>query len=148
VTALLCYDGSAAARRAIETAARIVAAREAVGLTVWTPAAAMTPLDPIGDAVGGLSGIYAELDSAGERMAAVRADEGVRLAGEAGLDAHARTQQGHAWSTILDVAAEVQATVIVLGARGHSAAGALMGSVSERVARHSGRPVLIVPGAT
>jgi nucleotide-binding universal stress UspA family protein len=33
----------------------------------------------------------------------------------------------------------------VLGARDHSAAAALLGSVSERVARRSRRPVLIVP---
>ena len=143
---LLCYDGSAAARRAIETAARTVAGREAVVLTVWTPPAAMTPLDPLGDAVGGLSGIYGELDAAGKRMAAERAHEGARLAREAGLEARPRTAVGRAWSAIVEVADELEATVVVLGARNHSAAGALLGSVSERAARHSRRPVLIVPG--
>lgn len=146
MTALLCYDGSAAARLAIERAAAIVVERAAVVLAVWTPAAALTPLDPLGDAVGELSGIYAELDAAGARAAEERAAEGAGRARNAGFDAQPRAEQGRAWSTIVEVADELEATVVVLGARSHSTAGALLGSVSERVVRHSRRPVLILPG--
>ncbi len=148
MTVLLCYDGSDAARHAIETAGGTVAERNAVVLTVWTPAAAMTPLDPLGDAVGGLSGIYAELDATGKQLADEQADQGARLARQAGFEARPRTEQGRAWSTIVEVAAELEATVVVMGAQGHSAPGALLGSVSERVLRHSRQPVLIVPSAT
>jgi nucleotide-binding universal stress UspA family protein len=35
--------------------------------------------------------------------------------------------------------------VIVVGARGVSRAAAVLGSVSARVSRHAGRPVLVVP---
>jgi len=148
VTVLLCYDGSDSARHAIQTAARAVVERDAVVLTVWTPAAAMTPLDPFGDAVGGMSGIYAELDATGKQLAGEQGDDGARLAREAGFEARPRTEQGRAWSTIVEVAAELEATVVVMGARGHSAPGGLLGSVSERVVRHSRQPVLIVPAAS
>jgi nucleotide-binding universal stress UspA family protein len=52
---------------------------------------------------------------------------------------------GKAWRTICDVASEVGAEVIVLGARGLSRVGGmLLGSVSSAVAVHAKRPVLIV----
>ena len=67
---VLCFDGSEDARRAIEQAGRLLAPRPAVVLTVWEAARDLTVLDPVGDAVGRLSGIYAELDEAGLRRRA------------------------------------------------------------------------------
>ena len=49
------------------------------------------------------------------------------------------------WRTIVVVAAQEEAAVIVVGARGLSGPAAVLGSVSARVSRHAGRPVLIVP---
>jgi hypothetical protein len=74
---LLCFDGSEDARRAIDAAGRLLAPRPAVVLTVWEAARDITALDPLGDAVGRLSGIYAELDEAGLHAAREAAERGV-----------------------------------------------------------------------
>jgi nucleotide-binding universal stress UspA family protein len=51
---------------------------------------------------------------------------------------------GPVWQAIVDVARERDASIIVLGARGLSGIKqALLGSVSEKVARHADRPVLL-----
>jgi hypothetical protein len=67
--ALLCFDGSEDACRAIGDAGGLLAPRPAVVLTVWETARRLTALDPMGDAVGRESGIYADLDAAGLQAA-------------------------------------------------------------------------------
>jgi nucleotide-binding universal stress UspA family protein len=52
---------------------------------------------------------------------------------------------GPVWQTIIAVAEQEDVAVIVVGARGLSAAPAALGSVSARISRHAGRPVLVVP---
>ena len=116
---LLCFDGSGGALRAIQDAGRLLGPRTAVVLTVWEAARDLTTLDPVGDVVGRLSGIYAELDAAGLQAARDVAQRGAQLAEDA--------------------------AVIVVGARGLSGAAAVLGSVSARVSRRAGRPVLVVP---
>jgi nucleotide-binding universal stress UspA family protein len=142
---LLCYHGSAPAREAIGAAARLLGPRPAVVLTVWEPAAQMTRLDPIGDAVGALSGLYADIDAIGRDQAQAHAEEGARLAREHGFDATPRTEEGQAWRTIVDVARELDAAAVVLGSRGLSTLETLLGGVSARVALHCCQPVLVVP---
>ena len=52
------------------------------------------------------------------------------------------------WRTILEVADEIDADLIVAGTRGLTAvAEQPLGSVSDGLVRHSWRPVLIVPSA-
>jgi nucleotide-binding universal stress UspA family protein len=143
--ALLCFDGSEDARRAIEDAARLLAPRPAVVLTVWEAARDLTPLDPVGDTVGRLSGIYAELDAAGLQAAREVADRGAQLARDAGFEPRTRVECGPVWQSIVAIGADEDAAVIVVGARGLSRAAAVLGSVSARVGRHAGRPVLVVP---
>jgi nucleotide-binding universal stress UspA family protein len=144
---LLCFDGSEDARRAIDDAGRLLAPRTAVVLTVWEAARDLTALDPVGDTVGRLSGIYAELDAAGLQAARDAADHGAQLAREAGFEPRTRVACGSVWRTIVAIAAEEDAAVIVVGARGLSRAASVLGSVSARVSRHAGRPVLVVPPA-
>lgn len=144
---LLCFDGSDDARRAIGGAAELLGARPAVVLAVWEAARDLTALDPIGDAVGRLSGIYAELDSAGLDAAREVAQEGAQLARALGFDARERVECGSVWRTIVAVAADEDAATIVLGPRGLSGAAAALGSTSVRVCRHAGRPVLVIPPA-
>ena len=76
-----------------------------------------------------------------------RARAGAERARAAGFDAKARaTVEAPTWQGIVDVAEELDAAVIVLGSRGLKGLQELaVGSVSHDVARHSGRPVLIVP---
>ncbi len=57
-----------------------------------------------------------------------------------------RVEEGTPWKTILRVADEIDADVIVMGTRTHSAMGQfLLGSTANRVMHNSKRPVLIVP---
>jgi nucleotide-binding universal stress UspA family protein len=142
---LLCFDGSEHARRAVRGAAALLGPRPAVVLSVWERGRDLTPLDPLGDAVGRLSGLYAELDEAGAEVAGEVARDGARLAANLILDARPRVECGPVAETIVRVAEEEDAAVIVLGARGLSGAAAILGSVSRRVARDAARPVLVLP---
>lgn len=50
------------------------------------------------------------------------------------------------WRCVLDTADDIDADLIILGARKHSAVEKLfLGSTSNKVAQHSTRPLLIVP---
>ncbi len=141
---LLCYDGSAGARRAIETAGALFPGRKAIVLHTWRP-------------VGGIGAAYAILpvavyDEAGMHRAALAlAEEGAALATAAGLDAQAQVAEismDAVWHTILEVADQDDAGLIILGARGLSSLKTLvLGSVSHGVTVHAHRPVLIVPPA-
>jgi nucleotide-binding universal stress UspA family protein len=142
---LLCYHGSAEARHAIATAGRLFGARAAIVLAVWEPAAEMTQLDPIGDAVGRLSHLYRDIDEIGREQAQAHAEEGAALAREHGFDARPRCAEGKAWRTIVAVADEEDVAAIVLGSRGLGTMERLIGGVSARVAVHARRPVLIIP---
>jgi nucleotide-binding universal stress UspA family protein len=52
------------------------------------------------------------------------------------------------WATIVDVADELDATLIVTGSRGMGGIKSLLlGSTSDRVLHHAHRPVLVVPTA-
>ena len=58
----------------------------------------------------------------------------------------ARVEEGTRWETIIKVAEEVNASIIVMGVRrSNRASKLLMGSTSSKVMNHSRRPVLIVP---
>jgi nucleotide-binding universal stress UspA family protein len=58
----------------------------------------------------------------------------------------ARVEEGTPWKTILKVADEIEADVIVMGTRKHSSIGQLLlGSTATKTLSHSKRPVLVVP---
>jgi nucleotide-binding universal stress UspA family protein len=138
---LICYDGSAGADRAIEAAAALFGPRRAVVLDVGPPltaaesmvAVTAVPVAPFEDL---------NLDDA-----VVSATEGAARATSAGFDAVARgTVAAPTWEGVVVVADEIDAAVIVTGSRGlNGAEEFLEGSLSHEVARHAGRPVLIVP---
>lgn len=135
--ALLCFDGSEDACRAIGDAGGLLAPRPAVVLTVWETARRLTPLDPMGDAVGRVSGIYADLDAAGLQAARDVVQRGAQLAQEAGFQPRTRVECGSVWQTIVAIGAEEDAAVIVIGARGLSRVAAVLGSVSTRITDHA-----------
>jgi nucleotide-binding universal stress UspA family protein len=142
---LLCFDGSEHAKRAIRGAAALLGPHPAVVLSVWEPARSLTPFELLGDAIGRLSGLYDEIDEVGADVARNLAREGVARAANLILDARPRVECGSVADTIVRVAEEEDAAVIVLGARGLSGTAAVLGSVSQRVARHAKRPVLVLP---
>lgn len=141
---LICYDGSADARRAIEVAAELLGPRRAIVLDV----APLLTVDQ-GYAVaasGAAATSFADLNMAD---ALRRAELGAERARRAGFTAEPReTLASCTWEGIVDVADEVGASLIVLGSRGLTGLRELLrGSVSQGVAEHAGRPVLIVPPA-
>lgn len=145
---LVCFDGSVDAENAISSAADLFGPRSAVVLTVSEPISIWEPSDPatiLEAPLGKLLSKALELEEIADEVAQEQVNRGVELARAAGLDAHSRVARGKAWRTICDVAAELDAAAIVLGARGRTRVqSALLGSVSAAVSVHAGRPVLIV----
>jgi nucleotide-binding universal stress UspA family protein len=146
---LLCFDGSDDAATAIARAAELLAPRRAVVLTVWEPVATWEPYDPatiVSAPVSKLLSRALGIDEVGAEVAEEKVKQGVALASGAGFAAQGRVMHGKTWRAICDVADELDAATIVLGARGLSqVASLLLGSVSSAVLVHAKRPVLVVP---
>jgi nucleotide-binding universal stress UspA family protein len=146
---LLCFDGSDDAATAIARAAELLAPRPAVVLTVWEPVATWEPYDPATILSAPVSKFLSRalgVDEIAAELAEEKVKQGVALASSAGFAAQGRVGHGKTWRTICDVAGDVDAAAIVLGARGLSRVGSLLlGSVSSAVLVHATRPVLVVP---
>ncbi|MEV1171312.1 universal stress protein [Nonomuraea sp. NPDC049784] len=146
MTILIAYDGSDDAKAAIAFAGEIMRGESAVVLTVWermamTSARASVGLMMTVDQLG-------EEDKAIEEAMVELAQRGANLARDAGLDAIPRCDVDSlaVWSTIVDVANEIDAKLIVTGTRGLGGVRSLLlGSTSDRVLHHARRPVLVVP---
>ncbi len=144
---LLCYDGSASAQAAISAAARLLDG-PAVVATVWEPVPPPGATHPIHAYLSVIGPSAAELDTAAEEEAARVAARGAELARAAGLDAEPRAERsrGRIASTLVAVADELDAGVIVVGGRGISAVGVkLLGSTSNGVLHEAHCPVLVEP---
>ncbi len=144
---LLCDDGSADAASAVVAAAGLLEQRDAIALHVWQPPSA---------AIGAMAGFQVvavppELDGQASQYAERLAQQAADRAGQAGFDARPLAVEavGPAWQVIVEVGRQHDAAVIVVGARGLTGLKhALLGSVSEKVARHADRPVLILHPTT
>ena len=134
---LIAYDGSDYAKAAIEQAAeQLENGRRAIVLTVW---------QPFGAAFVGVGVAPEGLEEGIARDARRVAEEGARLAREAGLDAEPAAERGDpVWQRIVEAADERDAGTVVLGSHGRTGIElVLMGSVAGAVAAHTDRPVLI-----
>lgn len=146
---LLAYDGSEDAGRAIATAGALVSGR-AVVLHVASHESEGLMAAPHGaGAPMGVTPLPEEREQEEARARGV-ADQGRRLAADAGFDAEPQVLRGGGArgvrEAILSAADEHDASVIVLGRRGMGpVTAALLGSVSDSVVRHARRPVLVVP---
>jgi nucleotide-binding universal stress UspA family protein len=142
---LLCYDGSEDAGNAIRRAGALFAGRRALVVTVWQPTAVPSSLGFAGETAGMIN--FVELDRAAAEAGGRLADEGVRIAQQAGLLAApvAIEGAGPVWKTIVEIADRDDAATIVMGSRGLTGLRAmLLGSVSSGVVHHADRPTLIV----
>jgi nucleotide-binding universal stress UspA family protein len=132
---LLCYDGSDGSRRAVEWTGLLLPGAEAIVLHLWES-----------PAVAGVFSPPARAAAAEHEKAVAIASEGVELARGAGLAARPFAAGiGASWQSILAVAQQEGARLIVTGARGVTGARALLGSVSQGVTQHAHIPVLVVP---
>jgi nucleotide-binding universal stress UspA family protein len=142
---LIAYDGSEDAKAAIEQAARLFPGEPTTVLTVW-----QRFIDTMTRVGGGLNTAvdYGEIDDDIETGAREKAQEGVQLAKEAGLDAQGRTTvvETSVAGAILAEADAVDAGAVVCGSHGYSGLKSLMlGSTSHQVLQHADRPVVVVP---
>jgi nucleotide-binding universal stress UspA family protein len=143
---ILCYDGSEGARDAINHAGGLFTGRQALVLTAWRSVAVPGSLGMGGEAAAFLVNSV-ELDRSAAERGGRLADEGVRIARDAGLQAEPLPVKaaGSIWETIIEVANRHDAATIVLGSRGLSGLRAMfLGSVSSAVVHHADRPTLIV----
>ncbi len=144
--AVVGYDGSEQAKRALETLARMSPDADVTVVTVWKPAGRLLGAPAVSAPPAGSDPIR-ELDERAQADAEAVAAAGVELAAEHGLRATAHAGRGEhsEWGTILQVAEDRAATLVVVGSRGRSPLrSVLMGSVSNGVLHHSNRPVLVV----
>jgi nucleotide-binding universal stress UspA family protein len=138
---LICYDRSAGARHAIELAGTLFSGRRALILNTWS--------FPLEMGVYGLGNVTAYSEGSQSKLSAETAAEGCEIAREAGFEASPLTASGSIEGTsrtILRIADEHDASVIVMGSRGLGGMRSLfLGSVSHGVVHHAHRPVLVIP---
>ncbi len=142
---LIAYDGSDDAKAAVEEAAKLFPGETATVLTVWerfidTMARSGAALGVIVD--------YDEVDRQTEAGASEKAEQGAKIATDAGLTASAKTAVVDTTisDAILSEAATAGASVVVTGSRGYTGVKSLMlGSVSHHLLQHADLPVVVVP---
>ncbi len=142
---LICFDESEGAAAAIQAAAGLLAAHEALVLSVAVPAEDHAHFSPVGDVVGRVTRLYREWDELAREYAESQASAGAAIAAEAGLRARPLVGVGKPAAEIIRAADEHEVAAIVLGARRHTAIGGALGSVSARVIASATRPVLVIP---
>lgn len=148
MSTLICYDGSDSAKHALAVAHDTLGHRPVTLLHVWTgPPAVLADSFSTRSAEGPS---LEDLDALSRARALELVAEGARIGGELGFTVETRVERSGAavWRTILDVADELGADLIVTGTHGTTAVqSSVLGSVSNGVVHHSHRPILIVPAA-
>lgn len=144
---LIGYDGSADAKAAIQQAGDLMPGATATVITIWEPITMLLARTPAG--LGPVTGLgdISDIDRATAADAMQRAHEGAALANEAGLRATPDTvsRRFSIAEAIMKHADRLDVDAIVLGSRGLTGIGLLLGSVSHAVVQHADRPVVIVP---
>jgi nucleotide-binding universal stress UspA family protein len=147
---LFAYDGSDGADAAIAKAAELLGHTndEAVVLSVWEPltVAAIKAARFGGDEIAVPLDAASE-DERSEKQAHELAEHGVEVARSHGFDARpvAVADDRAIADTIVHQAKELDADLIVLGARGLAGVRAFLGSVSNHVLQQAHRPTLVIP---
>jgi nucleotide-binding universal stress UspA family protein len=148
---LIAFDGSPASRRAVSEAARLFGPHPALVITVWEPGLAYAMPDMRGEGLVPVPMVdpatAASIDKGVHSQAEQAADEGAELARSLGLDAEplAVPDERNVPETILSVAEEHSASVVVVGSRGLSGVRArLEGSTTKGLLKHASSPVLVV----
>jgi nucleotide-binding universal stress UspA family protein len=151
MSTLICYDGSPSAKRAVAVARQSLGSDRTTLLHVFNPPQAVLA-DSFSTSFSASSSPAGPNDDKLEHEALARArrvaEEGQDLAQSLGLEVEVRVERNPSsvWRTILDVAKEQDAKLIVVGTHGATAVvPSLLGSVSGALLHHSEIPVLVVP---
>ncbi|OGQ97529.1 MAG: hypothetical protein A2521_10045 [Deltaproteobacteria bacterium RIFOXYD12_FULL_57_12] len=133
---LVAYDGSPSSRNAL---------RQAFTLANWIKVVAVIP-DYMGDLdLTGISNIKEVILGPGQKLLA----EAKEIAQAEKMNILTDLEQGEPYERIVQVAAEENCDLIVMGRRGHSRLEReLMGGVTARVIGHTSKDVLVVPENT
>jgi nucleotide-binding universal stress UspA family protein len=149
---MIAYDGSDAAKRAIEAAGRLFPSSRAFVVTVWEPGLAYAMAD-LGPGSTELSPTVMDVEGAQEMADALEAQaqrtaaEGAELGNSAGLDCEplAVADERHVAGALVRVARNREVDAIVVGSRGLSGLRArLEGSTSSAVLKDAPCPVVVV----
>ena len=148
---LIAYDGSEVSRAAVRHAAELFAGRPAVLATVWEPGlAAVQAGIPGGMGMGARSPdptTIEEVDRVAREHASTVAADGAEFARSLGLVAEPQAvpDEVDVADTLIDIARERDAAVVVAGSHGISGLRKrLLGSVSRKLIEHCDRPVLVI----
>ncbi|HEU0023489.1 MAG TPA: universal stress protein [Thermoleophilaceae bacterium] len=148
---LIGYDGYDDAAAAIRLAGPLLPGRRAIVACVWNSFAATLLHSNVEGLTGAMKEAAEEFDAGERERASELAEDGARLAREAGFEARPAAVLGKpkAWPSLLDLADEHGAAAIVVGSEGlGTVKSALIGSVSAGLLHHSRRPILVVPRRT
>lgn len=145
------FDGTQAAEQAVREAGAVLSSRRAVVVVVWEAGRAFELLDAPTISPGlPVSPVdidtATELDNAAAEVARALAERGAALATEGGMQAEGLivADESTVAATIVRVAKEQDAGVIVVGSHGHRGISELLlGSTARDVLRHAPCPVLI-----
>ncbi len=149
---LIAYDGSDVSRVAVRHAAELFAGRPAVLVTVWEPGMAAVMAQPdtfgMGTTLPQDPATIAEVDRLQRERASTVADDGAEFARSVGLAAEAEAVQDEVdvADTLIGIARERGAAVVVVGSHGIGLRSRLLGSVSRKLIEHCDRPVLVIRG--
>jgi nucleotide-binding universal stress UspA family protein len=151
-TVVIAFDGSPAARRAVEEAARVFRSSHALVVTVWEEGLAYVP--PLAPTEGMMTmspmvdpEVAREIDRSAHEHAERVSQEGAALGSSLGLEAQplAVPDERDIAKTVLAVAEKHQAAAIVVGSRGLGGLRArLEGSTSKALLKRAPCPVLVV----
>ena len=145
---MIGYDGSELSRTAVRHVADLFPGRVTVLATVWEPALAVTPVDPVFGEVAPFDPETVEtVDRTQLEHASQIAQEGAQLALSLDLKAepHAVPDDVNVADTLIDLARQRDAAALVVGSHGRSGLRSLiLGSVSHKVVARCDRPVVVV----
>jgi nucleotide-binding universal stress UspA family protein len=144
---LICYDGSESAKHLLAVTEKVVGNASTVLLNVWSPPERVLA-DAFADRQDDGGPTYDELETWVRERAADTLNDGQTLAGSLGLAVTPRSERNRSTvpDTILEIADELDAELIVTGTHGTTAVQpGLLGSVSGAVVHRARRPVLVVP---